>query len=129
MFVADPSAPNLASIDCEAEEMLCGAWGALTATIWVILVPQPLPDQSKGPTHITVHRLNTTTVTEDEITRLHTRKLYLGAPRYEGVLHPFDGWIAQYGLTEPMAVGLYYFSKIPSWAFMIGLSFFSRYFV
>lgn len=128
-LVADPSAPHLAILDCENEEMLCGAWAAFTASIWMILVPQPQPDQSRAPTHITIHKLNVTDVTNADITKIHTRKLYLGAPKFEGALHPFDGWVAQYGLTTPMATVLYYLSKIPSWGLMVVLSFASRYFV
>lgn len=45
---------------------------------------------------------------------------------YEGPFHPFDGFLAKVGATEPLAHVLYYIGKVPSWAFMIGMSFFSR---
>lgn len=94
-----------------------------------MLLPQPLPDQSAGPTHITVHYFNLTTVSNADITRLHTRKEYLHAERYEGALHPFDGWVQRSGLVVPMAWALWGLSKVPSWAFLVGMSFVSRRFM
>lgn len=123
----DISAPRLTKIDCEREEMLCGAWAAHIPSIWMILRPQH--DQIAEKTIITIHHLNTTTVDDAIITNIHTRREYLGVPPYEGAFHPFDGIIAKLGLTTPMAMTLFYLSKIPNWAFMIGLSLFSRYFV
>lgn len=46
--------------------------------------------------------------------------------QYEGFFHPFDGPLAQYGLTIPFGYLVWGFSQIPSWMFMIGISFFSR---
>ncbi|KAL9081648.1 MAG: hypothetical protein Q9159_007169 [Coniocarpon cinnabarinum] len=129
LFTPDVSAPHLATVNCDLEPLLCGSWAAATGSIWFILLPQPLPDQSPAATDITIHTLNLTTVTNADITHIHTRKEYLKTPRYEGPLHPFDGWVQKTGLVYPMAYGLWTLSKIPNWAFMVGMSFISRRFM
>lgn len=45
---------------------------------------------------------------------------------YEGAFHPTNGWLAEYGLNVPLGYAIYYFSLVPSWAMMIGVSFLSR---
>lgn len=99
----------------------------MPSTIWFFLVPQPAPDQSRAPTVLTIHQLNHTTVTNTDITRIHTRQEYLAAKPYDGFMHPFDGIVARLGLTMPLAYFLYAVSLVPSWAFMILVSFGSRY--
>ena len=120
------SAPHLASIDCEVETILCGSLVADASTIWFFIVPYPAADQSRPATNIYLFPLNGTTVTSADITSIHTRRKYNHMKPYEGPMHPFDGWVTKMGLTEPLAYGLHYISKVPSWAFMIGMSFFSR---
>ena len=125
LFRPDVSAPHLAVLDCEQEELLCGAWCADTGSIWYILVPKPVPNQSKGPTAITIHNLLPNSTSSD-ITKIHTQKQYLNTPQYNGRMHPFDGWVVEWGLQMPVAYTLWGLSKIPSWAFMIFVSLFSR---
>lgn len=125
----DASAPRLASVDCESSEILCGAWACQTPAVWFFLVPKPGPDQSQPPTLITEHPLNATSVTNDDIVSIHSRQTYLSRPPVQGMLHPFDGWVAKAGLTVPMAYTLYALGKIPSWAMMLGISLFSRNFM
>jgi len=124
-----PAGPNLAILDCDRQTLLCGAWGASTGTIWYYRVPKPAGDQSQGPTALTLHNLNATTVTSSDITRIHTAKEYENQTPYDGIMHPLDGAIKQFGVQFPLAWFLFAMSKIPSPLFMIGLSFFSRYFV
>ena len=129
LFSTDISAPHLASLNCDRESLLCGAWAVVMPSLWVFLVPQPLPDQSPGPTPLNIFPLNTTTTTVNDITAVHTRRLYLHTEQYTGVMHPFDGIFARLGLTMPMAYVLWGMAKVPSWAFMIAISFFSRSFM
>jgi hypothetical protein len=44
-------------------------------------------------------------------------------------MHPIDGELAKFGLLTPLGYVLWLFGTIPSWAFMIGISFFSRSFM
>lgn len=127
LFQRDPSAPKLAVLNCDNEELLCGMFGAHLGSIMMFLRPQPNLEGEKTP--LTVHYQNLTTVTNTEITRIHTRKEYMYVDRYEGFLHPFDSPLSQYGLNVPLAYVLIITSKIPSWAMLMGVSLFSRTFL
>lgn len=131
LLQSDISAPHLASVNCDQQEVLCGVWAAHIPSVFLFLVPQPMPDQSSRDTPLHIFDVNMTTVTNADITRIHTRKLYLDPenPAYTGSMHPIDGWIAKSGLQMPIAYVLWGLAKIPSWAFMIGISMFSRQFM
>lgn len=73
--------------------------------------------------------MNHTTVTAEPIIAIHTEQKYLTAETYNGAFHPFDGWVAKAGLSLPLAYFLFGMGKIPSWAFMVGISLFSRFWV
>jgi len=126
-LVASPSAPNFGYVNCDDEPLLCGAWIAPTASIYYFLLPEPKPNQSPASTPIYWVPLNLTTVTADDIVKIsqHTTYLQTGS-RWDSALHPIDGWVAQYGLLEPLAYFLHYLAKIPSWMFTIGISLFGR---
>jgi len=126
VFIADPTAPNLGYINCDTEPILCAIWAAGPAAIWHIQRPIAHSGQSTPATTIRIIKLNTTTTTTGEITAIHTRKTYDKEVAYEGAFHPFDGWLARYYLNQPVGTGLYYFSLIPSWLFMIVISMASR---
>lgn len=124
LLASDSAAPRVAQLDCDAEEILCGAWAVAVPAVWVVL----LPASHEAKTPIKIFNLNTTTVTPADFTKIHTRKLYLHESEYQGALHPFDGWVAKTGLATPLAYVLWGFGKIPSWAMMVGISMFSRSF-
>ncbi|KAL8822440.1 MAG: hypothetical protein Q9191_006826 [Dirinaria sp. TL-2023a] len=126
VFAADPTAPHLASINCDQEPILCATWATGPASVWHIQRPVPQTDQSTPATTIHVIKLNTTTTTAGEIIAIHTGKTYEREPVYEGAFHPFDGLLAKYYLNVPLGQALFYFSLIPSWAFMIVISMVSR---
>lgn len=128
-LAADPSAPHLGYLNCEDEEILCGSWMAPAASIYYFLLPQPQPNQSPAKTPLYYIPLNQTTVTTDEIVQIHTEKAYLQRTEWTGSMHPIDGWVAQYGVQDPLAYGMYYLAKIPSWMFTIGISLFGRRFM
>lgn len=73
--------------------------------------------------------MNASTVTPQELYEIHSKKNYELVDAYEGRLHPTDSWLAQNRLNIPLGYLLYGISVIPSWAFMIGISFFSRTFM
>lgn len=126
LMAVSPSPPNLAVLDCETSGVLCSAWAVSPSNIMHILLPQPLPDQSTPATTVRALNLNRTTVTAPEIAALHLQEKYLETPVYEGFWHPFNGPLADYGLNIPVGYVIWGFSQIPSWAFMIAVSFFSR---
>ena len=126
LFAADPTAPHLGYLDCENEKVLCATWYTGPAAVWYIQLPVPAPDQSKPATTIHIVKLNTTTVTAKDILEIHTKKTYEKVPVHEGWFHPFDGQLAQYGLNVPAGYALWAFSLLPSWTFMVLISFISR---
>ena len=129
IVAASSDAPRLAVIDCESEPVLCNAWALGPPSVAYMLLPQPLPDQSTPATSFYNIPLNRTSVTAGEIAAIHTQQKYLDKAPYEGWFHPFDGQLAKLGLTIPFGYAVYYFSLIPSWAMMVGISFFSRTFM
>ena len=126
LFAVDPTAPNLAHVNCDVQAILCSTWLANAPSIWYIQLPITRADQSNPATTIHIISLNTTTTTAQDIVQIHTEKNYEKAPLYEGAFHPFDGWVSKAMLNKPMGYILYAFSVIPSWAFMILISMGSR---
>ncbi|MCJ1230355.1 hypothetical protein MMC12_007028 [Toensbergia leucococca] len=126
LFAATPTAPHLGYINCDTNAILCSTWAAGPPAIWYIELPIVHADQSAPATTIHIVTLNTTTATTQEIFQIHTKKTYEEVPVYEGAMHPFDGWFAKAGLNVPLGYVLFGFSIIPSWAFMIIISMFSR---
>ncbi|CAD0092850.1 unnamed protein product [Aureobasidium mustum] len=129
LLSAVPSAPQLGRLDCEKEPQLCNAWGAGAPSVIYMQLPQPLPDQTTPATTVYYLPLNRTTVTAQDIVELATEKAFKEKTPYEGFFHPFNGMLAQTGLAIPFGWVVYGFSVMPSWALMIGISFFSRTFI
>ncbi|PYH73459.1 aminoacyl-tRNA hydrolase [Aspergillus vadensis CBS 113365] len=126
LFSADPTSPNLGKLDCEENKVLCSAWGAGAPSVWFLQVPQAQLGEERPNTPLHTVYLNSTTVTPETIYKVHSEKVWEKAPAYDGPLHPTDGWLAQNNLLLPLGYVIYGFSAIPSWLFMIGISFFSR---
>jgi hypothetical protein len=121
LFAANPSAPHLAYLNCDNQPVLCNSWGAGPPNVWVMHVPAP-----PAAVDIRILHLNTSTTTVKTFTDLHSTKSWKEKAPYEGYFHPFDGQLAQYGLAVPIGYFFWIFSVIPSWLFMIGVSFISR---
>lgn len=126
MFAADSTSPKLGYVNCEENQLMCSTWAAGAPTAWHFQVPQAQPGQERALTPLHVVHLNTTTVDAETIYKLHSEKAYAKIPAYEGQLHPLDGWVSKYGLLTPLGYVLYIFGVVPSWLFMITVSFFSR---
>ena len=94
-----------------------------------MLLPAPLADQSKPATTVRYIPLNRTSTTAKDIAEIHNLKKYEEVTPYEGVFHPFDGALVQYGVSVPAAYFFYYFSKMPSWLPMVAISLLSRTFM
>jgi len=123
LLATDAKAPHLGYIDCDTSPLLCSIWFASPPAVWYIEMPAD-PKVESTPIHVV--RLNTTTTTTQDIAEIHTQKKYLERPLYEGAFHPWDGYLAKAQLNVPAAYILYGFSLIPSWTFMLIISFASR---
>lgn len=126
LLSATPNPPNLAYLNCDQDGVLCNAWGVSPPRVLHIQLPQPLADQSVPATTVRAISFNRTTVAAPEIAAIHLQETYKQTEPYEGFFHPFNGPLAEYGLNIPVGYAIWGFSKIPSWAFMIGVSFVSR---
>ena len=126
LLSASKSPPQLGLLDCEKNAVLCNAWAAGPPTILHFLIPQPLADQSTPATTCRSIRLNRTSITSPEIAAIHLQEKYKETEPYAGLFHPFDGLLAQNGVAIPVGYLIWGFSLIPSWAFMIIVSFASR---
>lgn len=124
LWSLNPAAPNLAYLNCEDQPVLCNAWSASPPTLAVFEVLPP-----PAPVNYWSKHLNSTATTVKTFTDLHVSKEYKSVAPYEGVFHPFDGFFAQYGLAIPLGYTFWAFSLVPSWLFMIGISFLSRSFM
>ena len=94
-------------------------------------LPQPLPDQSTPSTTVRFIGLNRTSVVASDVWEIAAsgKGTYKNTAPYEGYFHPFNGLLAQQGLNIYMGWLIYYVAMVPSWAFMIAISFFSRSFM
>ena len=119
------TSPHLASVDCESQPVLCNSWAAGPPAIWHITRPAT----PEAPTNVRIISLNTTTTTSSDIMKIHSAQTWKDAPLYEGAFHPFDGYIAKFGLSQPVGYVLWIFATVPSWAFMLLISIASRSFM
>ncbi|KAF2220988.1 hypothetical protein BDZ85DRAFT_240492 [Elsinoe ampelina] len=126
LLATSKSSPNLAILDCEKETVLCNAWSTGPPSLIHVLIPKPAADQSQPPVTARFIPLNRTTITADEIAAYSTQEKYKEVQPYEGIWHPFSGFLAESGAIIYFGYFIYGFSLIPSWAFMIGVSMLSR---
>ncbi|CAN8104421.1 unnamed protein product [Discula destructiva] len=121
-IAALPDAPHIGYIDCDAQPILCNACSAGAGSIWLFeLLPEP------APVDIYMRRMNLSTVEPASFVELYkTREDKSQFTKKEGYFHPFDGELAKYGISVPVAYLLWGLSVVPSWAMMLGVSFLSR---
>lgn len=129
LIEASRSPPNLALLDCETDGPLCNAWTVSIPSVLYLHIPQPLADQSKPSTTIRYIAVNRTSITAPEFAALHLQEKYKETAPYDGFFHPFTGPLALAGLLIPFGYVMWGIARVPSWAIMIGISFFSRTFM
>ncbi|KAJ5835972.1 hypothetical protein N7447_001998 [Penicillium robsamsonii] len=113
LFSADPTSPHLGYLDCEANQVLCAAWSASAPSVQYYQVPKaPAVGEERAPTPLRNIYLNSTTVTPATIYEIHAKKTYEKFPPMR--------------LNIPMGYVIWALGAVPSWLFMIGISFFSR---
>ncbi|KAI0401363.1 hypothetical protein F4802DRAFT_429327 [Xylaria palmicola] len=120
-FALEPNSPHTALLNCDDQPVLCNAWSAPVGSLWIFeMLPEP------APITIFTKRLNLTTTTSDDLVQLQKDGYKTVAKEHDGVFHPFNGPLAQNGLSIPVGYILWVFSVIPSWLFMVVVSLFSR---
>jgi len=122
LWATDPKAPHLAYLNCESQPVLCNSWGTGPLNIWILEVAAP-------PAPVDIHLLpvNATSITTKTLQDLRSSGEWKNQPVYTGqYFHPFNGLLAQYGLAVPLGYFFWIFSVVPSWVFMIAVSFLSR---
>lgn len=125
LISASRSPPNLAMLNCETDGVLCNTWMVDRPALIHMLLPQPAADQSTPSTTVRYIHVNRTSVTAPDIAAVHLKEKYKETEPYDGVFHPFDGPLARFGLNVPVGYLVWGLGKIPSWAFMVGISFLS----
>lgn len=149
------TAPQLGYVNCDDSPVLCAMWAARPVTLWYIQFPaihvkseeeysssgssSSSSSESSGSgssdappsseTTVSIISLNMTTTTAEELLHIHTQKTFEATPIYDGIFHPFDGPLAKTGVALPVGYVIAGFSMIPSWAYMILISFVSRSFM
>lgn len=130
ILAADPTAPKLGYVNCDQQGPLCKTWGVIPAVIWHIQRPQPIPgEQSAPPTTVTINYLRFNETKAQDMVALHTGKKYEDGLVYDSVFQPFDGDLKKYGVNKIVGYVTYGFSVIPSWAYMVAVSMFTRTFM
>jgi len=115
------NAPHFAYLNCDSQPVLCNSWAAGPPNLWVFDV-----SAKPAPVDVRLLNLNSTTTTVKTFTDLYSSQKYKNAAPYEGYFHPFDGPLAKYGLAVPLGYVFWVLAVIPSWMFMIFVSFMSR---
>lgn len=83
-----------------------------------------------APVEIYRKRLNLSSATTQTLLDLHAEGNKDSFNAYEGKwFHPYNGILAQNGLSIPFGYFFMYFNMIPSWAMMLAVSFVSRTFM
>lgn len=119
-----PDPPHLAMLNCDNQPVLCNSWAAGVGSIWIFdLYPQP------AEIEIYHKRLNLTTATSDDVLDLYNQ--WKAGHREEfkvkdGFFHPFNGLLAQYGLSTAAGYAIWILNLIPNWLMMLGITVISR---
>ncbi|KAK2828976.1 hypothetical protein FQN49_007214 [Arthroderma sp. PD_2] len=126
-FAAYEDSPSLGRLNCENQGLLCSIWSVSPPSLWHIQIPGSRSLGEEKP-HTAIHpvRLNATTVTAEDIYKVHSEKLWEKEPELQSMFHPFNGLAAEYRLNELVGWAVYGLGMIPSWAMMVGISFLSR---
>lgn len=120
-FAVLPGSPYMGYINCDDQPILCNSWSAGATNLWVFeMLPAP------APIDVYKKRLNATTVTSDDIVALRDADREKSFSKVEGLFHPFNGKIAELGLSQPVGYLFWIFNLIPSWMTMLILSMVSR---
>ena len=124
-----PSSPKFGLIDCEQEKILCHSWVVGPPSLYYFTIPNALPHQAQPPIEVKFSVLNRTASVSTiygNITDLIMKNKIEDVRSYDGLFHPFNGFMSTTGLSVPMAYVVWAFALMPSWLPMILISLFSR---
>jgi hypothetical protein len=121
LWATNPAAPHTAYLNCENQPVLCNSWGGGPPSLWIFEVSAP-----PAPVDVRYRNLNHSQTDVKTFTDLYANQEWKSIQPYEGYFHPFDGPLAQYGLAVPLGYVFWFFNVVPSWLFMIMISFLSR---
>ncbi|KAK7425272.1 hypothetical protein QQZ08_008293 [Neonectria magnoliae] len=121
-FALLEQAPHMGLLNCDDQPILCNAWSTGTGNLYVFEMLRP-------PAHVDVYkkRLNMTTTTSEDLVNLFES----GSKdefnlQEDGWFHPIHGKAVENGLAVPFGYVMWAFGLVPSWAFMLIVSFVSR---
>jgi hypothetical protein len=126
-FSADSKTPQLATIDCDHEPILCNVWLVSPPALYYIRSPVPAATAGAPATRpIHYYKLNPAVVSAQDLIDIHKANNWEKIPAMDSPFHPFDGILATTGAN--LAIGYAYtaLNMVPSWVYMIAVSFFSR---
>ncbi|KAM5351839.1 hypothetical protein ACJ41O_004562 [Fusarium nematophilum] len=120
-FALLDDAPHMAYLNCDNQPILCNAWSAGAANLYVFeMLPSP------APIDIYKKRLNMTSTTSDDLVALQASGSKDEFSLVDGWFHPFNGKVAELGVAVPFGYVMWAFGLIPNWLFMLLVSFGSR---
>jgi len=120
---------KLGLVNCERDEVLCTAWASGVPVIYHLMVPQQqagTTEKPKTPLHIVPLNFTDTEISDITAIPSSSKSKYLEFDEYTGIMHPFDGIVAQMGLIQPFGYVMHAIGTVPSWMMMLGISFVSR---
>jgi len=117
---------KLGLLNCETDEVLCTSWASGVPMIYHLLIPQANTATTTTPLHVIPLNLTTTEVSDIVSLPSASKSRYLEFEEYTGILHPFDGMLAKFGLQQPFGYFMWALGSMPGWVMMLGISFVSR---
>ena len=111
----------MAYLNCDNQPILCNSWSAGPATLFVFdMLPEP------APIDVYTKRLNLTTTTSDTLVNLQASGSKEEFNHLDSFFHPFNGKLAELGLSVPFGYLMWAMGLVPNWLFMLLVSFGSR---
>ena len=122
-FATLPGSPYMGILNCDDQPILCNSWSAGAGSIWSVKMLPP-------PAAIDIYkkRLNLTSTTAEELVTLRTAEKN-GKSDFillDSWFHPFNGKVAELGLSAPYGYLMWVFGLVPNWMFMLVVSMASR---
>ncbi|CAK7273430.1 hypothetical protein SEPCBS119000_005652 [Sporothrix epigloea] len=115
---------HAATLNCDDQPVLCNSWSGMPGFLYIFeLLPKP------AATDIYTKSLNLSSTTPETFVELYADKSRTTFTKLDSYFHPLDGVLAQNGLAVPFGYVMWAFGLVPSWAFMIAISFISRTFM
>ncbi|KAF4949620.1 hypothetical protein FSARC_13428 [Fusarium sarcochroum] len=120
-FALLENTPHMAYLNCDNQPILCNSWSAGPATLFAFnMLPEP------APIDVYTKRLNLTTTTSDTLVNLQASGNKEEFNHLESFFHPFNGKLAELGLSVPFGYLMWAMGLVPNWLFMLLVSFGSR---